>query len=80
MKYLHEVLQTGRHYENVPCLPGNFETPESTITCTCCGQVVHYRGPRCPCMHMERWYQNEAREVACDFHLREKIKDGLYRT
>lgn len=79
-KYLADVLATGTHYEGVPVMPGHHETLATPIVCMCCGFSVYYRDKACICMHAQRWYQNEAREVSCEHHFWEKVKDGLYRT
>lgn len=79
-KYLADVVQTGTHYEGVPVMPGHHETVATPIVCMCCGFENYYRDRQCQCMHAPRWFQNEAREVSCEWHLAEKIKDHLYRT
>jgi hypothetical protein len=73
-------IETGDTFEHVPCMPGHFETPTTPNHCLCCGQEYWYRGPTCICRHVERWYQDEVRNVVCEVHLREKVKDGLFRT
>jgi hypothetical protein len=73
-------IETGDTFENVPCMPGHFDTPQTPNRCLCCGKEYWYLGPTCICRHVERWYQDELRNVACEVHIAEKVKDGLFRT
>ena len=79
-KWFHDLVQTGSLIEGEPAMPGHYETMTTPITCVCCGYVMYFRGKLCVCMQAREWYQNEARQKSCSFHLGEKIKDGLYRT
>lgn len=78
IRYEHEVLQTGDHYDNVAVMPGHHETPETPIGCLCCGKQMYFREPACVCQLALNWHQNEAKQVVCALHLAEKVKDGLY--
>jgi len=73
-------IETGDTYEHCPIMPGHFETPQTPNYCLCCGKEYYYMGPTCICRHVERWYQDELRNVACEVHFAEKVKDGLFRT
>lgn len=78
-RYQHDLIQTGDFYENVAIMPGHHETPETPITCLCCGKLMYFGEGSCVCQLAVNWHQNEKRQVACALHLAEKVKDGLYR-
>jgi len=66
--------------ENEPSMPGHHLDPQTPNRCICCQKEYYYLGPTCICRHVERWYQDEVRNVACEIHFAEKVKDGLFRT
>ena len=74
-------FETGiRFEENEPSMPGHHVNPQTPNHCLCCGDAYYYLGPRCICLHVSRWFQNELRQVACEVHIAEKAKAGLFQT
>ena len=71
-------IQTGDTYDDGLVMPGHYATVQTPVGCLCCGQDSYYGGALCLCKHVQRWHQSETREIACELHLIEKVKDGLF--
>lgn len=79
-KYISDMIQTGNFYEGLPSMPGHHETPQTPVGCLCCGKATYYGEGTCICRHVGRWFEDELKNVACEIHLTEKVKDGIFRT
>lgn len=82
-------VETGIDHQNVAIMPGHYEDVTSPVTCLCCGlQHFYVTGPGLVwgkqglenhlCIYGDRWIQDELGRVACEYHLVEKMKDGLF--
>lgn len=66
--------------ENMPAMPGHHETVDTPNYCLCCGKEYWWieNGPTCICRYMPRWFQDELHQVACEVHVVDKVKDGIF--